>query len=64
MKQKKPSKLLIAFLILIGVTLDWLDDGMQYDLLAAASRLAELFGDPGRQAYLNAAESFRLADSE
>ena len=46
------------------IMLDWLDDGMQYDLFSAASRLAELFGDPGRQAFLNAAESFRQADSE
>lgn len=63
---QQDSALLIRFYkcVLIGVMLDWLDDGMQYDLLAAASRLAELFGDPGRQAYLNAAESFRQADSE
>ena len=50
--------------LLIGIMLDWLDDGMQYDLFSAASRLAELFGDPGRQAFLNAAESFRQVDSE
>ena len=66
MISERDNVLLIRFYkcLLIGVMLDWLDDGMQYDLLAAASRLAELFGDPGRQAYLNAAESFRETDFE
>lgn len=53
------KKLLIRFYkcTLIGIFLDWLNAGMDYDLLKAFNRLAELLDDSGRQAFLRAAES-------
>lgn len=49
-------KLLIRFYkcALVGVLLDWLDAGMDYDLLASFSRICNLFAGSGRQAFLNA----------
>lgn len=41
--------------LLVGIMLDWLDDGLQYDLLEKAGRLSELFEDSGVKAFLNAA---------
>lgn len=40
---------------LIGVVLDWLDSGMEYDLLAASSRVGELFAGSAKRALLRAA---------
>lgn len=40
---------------LVGVLLDWLDEGMDYDLLAAFSRICELLAGSGKQAFLRAA---------
>lgn len=42
---------------LIGVYLDWLDNGLNYDLEKIAIRIMELFGDAGEQAILKAAKS-------
>ncbi len=49
--------LLIRFYkcILVGVILDWLDEGMNYDLLEAAVRINELFLNSSKQAILKAA---------
>lgn len=40
-----------------GTFLDWMEEGMNTDLLRAFERITELFGDPGKQAFLKAAES-------
>lgn len=55
----KDKELLIRFCkcILVGVILDWLDNGMNYDLLADAARINDLFQGAGTQAFLNAAKS-------
>lgn len=37
---------------LIGVSLDWLDAGMEYDLLAASTRVCDLFAGSAKQAFL------------
>jgi len=42
---------------LIGVYLDWLDNGLNYNLEKSAVRIAELLGSSGKQAILKAAES-------
>jgi len=46
-------KLLIRYhkCILVGVILDWLDAGMEYDLLAAAHILSELLSKPIEQVF-------------
>lgn len=43
--------------ILVGVILDWLDAGMNYDILADSLRICELRGDSGLQILKNAAQS-------
>ena len=55
----KDRDLLIRFFkcVLVGVTLDWLDNGMNYDLLEDAIRINDLFEGAGTQAFLNAAKS-------
>lgn len=42
---------------LLGICLDWLDHGMNYDLLKYFTRLSELLSDSGKQAILKSAES-------
>ena len=51
--------LLIRFYkcVLTGIFLDWLDAGMNYDLLKAFHRITELFDGSGKQAFLRAAKS-------
>lgn len=53
------KQLLIRFYkcALIGILLDWLEEGMNSDLLKALDRIVELFGDSGKQAFLKASES-------
>ena len=54
--------LLIRFYkcVLVGVILDWLDAGMNYDLLSGAIRIHELFDDvSGQKAILRAAEELK-----
>lgn len=41
----------------VGLLLDWLEAGMQYDLNKAVFRLCELFDGSGQQAFLRAIES-------
>lgn len=41
--------------VLIGGSLDWLDSGMRYDLLADAARLCALFEGSAERAFQNAA---------
>lgn len=40
---------------IIGVSLDWLDAGMNYDLLAAATRICDLFAGSSERAFLKSA---------
>lgn len=42
---------------LVGIVLDWLDTGMNYDLSSAAIRICELLDGSGRQAFLKSAKS-------
>jgi AcrR family transcriptional regulator len=42
---------------LTGVALDWLEAGMEYDLLAASERVCEIFAGTGKQAFLKCAKS-------
>lgn len=42
---------------IVGVLLDWMDAGMNYDLLKNISRITELLGNSFMQALLKAAES-------
>lgn len=53
------EKLLIRFYkcTLTGIFLDWLEDGMNYDLLKAFLRITELLSGSSKQAFLKAAES-------
>jgi AcrR family transcriptional regulator len=53
------KRLLIGYYkcTLTGAALDWLDAGMEYDLLAAAERICELFAGAGKQAILKCAGS-------
>jgi len=39
--------------LLIGVSLDWLNSGMNYDLLAASNRMHALLNDHARQVFLD-----------
>lgn len=50
------KKLLIRFYkcALVGILLDWLNEGMNYDLLASFSRTCELLAGSGKQAFLKA----------
>lgn len=43
--------------VLVGVTLDWLDEGMNYDLIGSLVRIGNLFSGSVRQAILKSAES-------
>ena len=56
--QTKETKLLIRYYkcTLVGSLLDWLDAGMEYDLMAAAESLCELFAGFGKQAFLKCLE--------
>ena len=56
--QTKEKKLLIRYYkcTLVGSLLDWLDAGMEYDLMAAAESLCELFAGSGKQAFLKCLE--------
>ena len=40
----------------VGVVLDWLESGMSYDLLSAASRLCELLAGSAEEAFIRSAE--------
>ena len=42
---------------LVGVYLDWLDNGMNYNLEKSFIRITELFQDSGKQAILKSAEA-------
>ncbi|MDY3282501.1 TetR/AcrR family transcriptional regulator [Dysosmobacter sp.] len=42
---------------LVGALLDWLDTGMDYDLLAAAQGICELLAGSGKQAFLKCLET-------
>lgn len=52
--QTKERDLLVRYYkcTLVGALLDWLDTGMEYDLLAAAQNICELFAGSGKQAFL------------
>ena len=56
--QTKEKKLLIRYYkcTLVGSLLDWLDAGMEYDLMAAAESRCELFAGSGKQALLKCLE--------
>lgn len=53
------KKLLIGFYkcTLIGITLDWLEEGMNYDLEKCLIRIETLFAGSSKQAFLKSAES-------
>lgn len=53
------KKLLIRFYkcTLVGIFLDWLENGMGYDLLKAFERITDLLGGSGQQAFLKSAAS-------
>lgn len=42
---------------LVGIILDWLENGMEYDLLKAFERIRDLLGGSGQQAFLKSAAS-------
>lgn len=42
---------------LTGIILDWMEEGMNYDLLQAFNRITELLGGSSKQAFLKAASS-------
>lgn len=44
---------------IVGIFLDWLNDGMRYDLLASSDRICELLAGSGKRAFLKSAESVR-----
>lgn len=54
----KEKNLLIRYYkcTLVGGLLDWLDAGMEYDLLEAAENICELFAGSGKQAFLKCLE--------
>lgn len=56
--QTNDKNLLIRYYkcTLVGCLLDWLDTGMEYDLLAAAESICEMFADSGKQAFLKCME--------
>ena len=56
--QNEEKNLLIRYYkcTLVGALLDWLDAGMNYDLLAAAQSICRLFAGSGRQAFLKCLE--------
>lgn len=50
--------------MLVGVFLDWLDSGMNYDLMAAAQRICRLFAGSGRRALERSAQAAASAPGE
>lgn len=50
------KKLLIRFYkcAMVGILLDWLNEGMSYDLIASFSRICDLLAGSGKQALLKA----------
>ena len=56
--QNKEKQLLIRYYkcTLVGSLLDWLDSGMEYDLLAAAEEICRLLAGSGEQAFLKCME--------
>lgn len=54
----KEKSLLIRYYkcTLVGSLLDWLDTGMEYDLLEAAESICELLAGSGKQAFLQCLE--------
>ena len=42
---------------MVGVLLDWLGNGMKYDLMAGAASICKLFDGSGRQAFLKCIDS-------
>lgn len=52
------KKLFIRFYkcMLVGIILDWLNDGMSYDLMESFIRIYSLFENPGKQALLKCAK--------
>ena len=54
----KEKSLLIRYYkcTLVGSLLDWLDTGMEYDLLEAAESICELLAGSGKQAFLKCLE--------
>lgn len=50
------KKLLIRFYkcAMVGILLDWLNEGMSYDLIASFSRICDLLAGSGNQALLKA----------
>lgn len=59
--QPEDRTLLIRFYkcTIVGIFLDWLNDGMHYDLLASSNRICELLAGSGKQAFLKSAESVK-----
>lgn len=55
------KKLLIRFYkcALVGITLDWLEEEMNYDLLESLTRIETLFSGSSKQAFLKSAESLQ-----
>lgn len=53
------KKLLVRYYkcTLSGIILDWMEQGMNYDLLQAFNRITELLSGSGKQAFLKAASS-------
>ena len=57
--QDREKQLLIRYYkcTLVGGLLDWLDNRMEYDLLAVAEDICRLFAGSGKQAFLKCLES-------
>lgn len=53
----KPLLILFYKCTLVGILLDWMNDGMRYDLLSSSARICELLADPVKQAFLKSMES-------
>ena len=56
--QESDQELLIHYYkcTLIGISLDWLNAGMSYDLLSATTRVCHLFSGSSKSAFLKCAE--------
>lgn len=57
--QEKEKFLLVKYYkcTLVGALLDWLDAGMEYDLLAAAESICDLLAGSGKHAFLRCMEA-------
>lgn len=57
--QSREKNLLIKYYkcTMVGAILDWLDSGMQYDLLAGTISICELLAGSGKQAFLKCLEN-------